>query len=241
MDGVAWAAALAAALAGLARGFSGFGAALIFIPLASALLGPRVAAPLLLVVDNILAAPLIPAAWRQASRREVATLAAGTLVGAPFGAWLLLHGDPVTLRWAMSALALAMLGLLASGWRYRGTPSGSASLGVGLAAGLCSGAVQMGGPPVVAYWLGGAIPANRVRANIVLFFAASGAISAAVYLLGGLLTVEVLRLALVVGPAYGAGLWAGSRLFGLASERLFRGICFALIAIAAVLGAPVWG
>ena len=67
-DGAVLAAALVAALAGLARGFSGFGAALIFIPLGSALLGPRVAAPLLMLVDNVLAAPLIPAAWRQASR-----------------------------------------------------------------------------------------------------------------------------------------------------------------------------
>lgn len=230
------AAAVVAAVAGLARGFSGFGAALIFIPLASALLGPRVAAPLLLVVDNILAAPLIPAAWRHASRSEVAMLAAGTLVGAPFGTWLLVHGDAGTLRWGMSGLALAMLALLVSGWRYRGRPSWPASLGVGAIAGLCSGAVQMGGPPVVAYWLGGAIPAQRVRANIVLFFAVSGIISGVVYLLGGLLTLEVLRIGLLVGPAYGAGLWCGSRLFGLASERLFRGICFALIAMAAVLG-----
>ncbi len=239
-DGAVLAAALVAALAGLARGFSGFGAALIFIPLGSALLGPRVAAPLLMLMDNVLAAPLVPAAWRQASRIEVATLAAGTLVGTPIGAWLLLHADPAALRWAMSGLALAMLALLASGWRYRGRPTLAASLGVGATAGLFSGAVQMGGPPVVAYWLGGAIPASRVRANIVLFFAVSGVISAVVYLIGGLLDGEVLRLALLVGPAYGAGLWIGSRLFGLASEKLFRGICFLLIAVAAVLGAPVW-
>ncbi|MBW6399900.1 sulfite exporter TauE/SafE family protein [Roseomonas sp. HJA6] len=240
-DGAVLAAALVAGLAGLARGFSGFGAALIFIPLASALVGPRVAAPLLLVVDNILAAPLIPAAWRRASRREVATLAAGALVGAPLGGWVLLHGDPIALRWGMSGLALAMLGLLVSGWRYRGRPSAAASLGVGAAAGLFSGAAQMGGPPVVAYWLGGAIPAQRVRANIVLFFAVSGAISGVVYLAGGLLDQEVLRLSLLVGPAYGLGLWGGSRLFGLASDKAFRGICFLLIAVAAVLGAPVWG
>ena len=239
--GAVAAAALVAALAGLARGFSGCGAALLFIPLGSALLGPRVAAPLLLVVDFVLAAPLIPSGWRQASRREVATLAAGTLAGAPLGAMILLRADPIALRWAMSGLALAMLALLLSGWRYRGQPSLPVSVGVGAAAGFCSGAVQMGGPPVIAYWLGGAIPAARVRANIVLYFAVSGVISAAIYVIGGLLSLEVLRLALLVGPAYGAGLWVGARLFGRASERLFRAICFGLIGVAAVLGAPIWG
>ena len=43
---------LIALIAGLARGFSGFGAALIFVPMASAVIGPKVAALLLLVVDG---------------------------------------------------------------------------------------------------------------------------------------------------------------------------------------------
>lgn len=230
-----------AAVAGLARGFSGFGAALIFIPLASATLGPRVAAPLLMLVDNLTALPLVPDAWRRADRGEVASLTAGALLGAPAGAWLLLHLDPLALRWAMCGLAVAMLALLASGWRYHGRPALPLSLAVGASSGLLSGAAQMGGPPVVAYWLGGAIPATRVRANIVLFFAASGLISAVTYLLGGLLTAEVLLLSALVAPVYGIGLWCGSRLFGRASEAGFRRACFLLIALAAVIGLPVWG
>ncbi|MBP0446218.1 sulfite exporter TauE/SafE family protein [Roseomonas sp. SSH11] len=236
------AATLATALvAGLARGFSGFGAALIFIPLASATLGPRVAAPLLMLVDNITALPLVPGAWRGAERSEVASLTAGALLGAPAGAWLLLHLDPGALRWGMCLLAIAMLALLASGWRYHGRPALPLSLAVGASSGLFSGAAQMGGPPVVAYWLGGAIPAARVRANIVLFFAASGLISAATYLVSGLLTAEVVLLSALVAPTYGLGLWCGSRLFGLASEASFRRVCFLLIALAALIGLPLWG
>jgi uncharacterized membrane protein YfcA len=235
------AATLAVALlAGLARGFSGFGSALIFIPLASATLGPRLAAPLLMLVDNLTTFPLIPAAWRRADRGEVASLVAGALVGAPLGTWLLLHLDAETLRWGMCVLAIAMLALLASGWRYHGRPALPLSLAVGAASGLLSGAAQMGGPPVVAYWLGGAIPAARVRANIMLFFAASGVISAVTYLVSGLLTPAVLLLTVLVAPAYALGIWGGSHLFGLASEASFRRACFVLIALAAVLGLPVW-
>jgi uncharacterized membrane protein YfcA len=235
------AATLAVALlAGLARGFSGFGSALIFIPLASATLGPRLAAPLLMLVDNLTTFPLIPAAWRRADRGEVASLVAGALVGAPLGTWLLLHLDAETLRWGMCVLAIAMLALLASGWRYHGRPALPLSLAVGAASGLLSGAAQMGGPPVVAYWLGGAIPAARVRANIMLFFAASGVISAVTYLVSGLLTPAVLLLTVLVAPAYALGIWGGSHLFGLASEASFRRACFVLIALAALLGLPVW-
>jgi len=46
-------------------------------------------------------------------------------------------------------------------------------------------------------------------------------------------------LALVTGPIYGVGLYAGARMFGLANEITFRRICFALIAVAIVLSLPV--
>ncbi|MDQ1080583.1 sulfite exporter TauE/SafE family protein [Pseudoroseomonas cervicalis] len=240
-DPMALAVTLGAALAaGLARGFSGFGAALIFIPLASAALGPQLAAPVLLLVDNVTALPMLPPAWRRADRGQALSLAAGALAGAPAGAWLLLHLPPETLRWGICALAAAMLLLLASGWRYGGRPALPLSLGVGAASGLCSGAAQLGGPPVVAYWLGGAIPAAQVRANLVLFFACSGAISAAVYLAGGLLGLQAALLAALVAPPYAFGIWVGSRLFGLASEAGFRRACFLLIGLAALLGLPLW-
>lgn len=229
-----------ALVAGIARGFSGFGAALIFIPLVSAILGPRLAAPILLLVDAILTAPLVMPAWRIAHRREIGWLAAGALVGSPLGGWLLLHLDGVTLRWAMCGLSAALLALIASGWRYRGEPTAPLSAAIGAASGLFSGVAQMGGPPVVAYWLGGAIPAARVRANIVAFFAISSLLSGVVYLAGGLLTREVVVLCALVAPTYGAGLWIGARLFGFASEEAFRRACLTLIALAAVLGLPLW-
>ena len=51
-----------ALVAGLARGFSAFGAALIFMPLGSAILGPRLAAAVLLLADGIATLPLVPGA-----------------------------------------------------------------------------------------------------------------------------------------------------------------------------------
>lgn len=234
-------ATLAVALtAGLARGFSGFGSALIFIPLASAALGPQMAAATLVVVDNVTTLPLLPAAWRRANRKDVGALAAGALVGTPIGTWLLLRMDPVALRWGMCVLVVAMLVLLASGWRFRGKPALPLSLGVGLTSGFCSGASQMGGPPVVAYWLGGTTPMVEVRANIVLYFAASGLISTTAYLLGGVLDSRAVILAGMVLPVYALGVWGGARLFGLASEASFRRACFMLIALAALLGLPLW-
>lgn len=225
--------------ASLARGFSGFGAALIFIPLASALLGPKAAVPLLLVTDGVMAAGMIPGAIRKADHREVLTMAIGALVGVPAGTWLLTSLDPLTLRWGIVALAGGMLALLLSGWRYKGRPKPPLTVLVGLLSGFFSGAAQVGGPPVVAYWLGGTIPAATVRANIVFYFAITTVIGAIGYVWSGVITPHTLLLALIIAPVYGFGTWAGSHMFGLASDQTFRRICLGMIALATLVSTPV--
>lgn len=229
----------AAFIAALARGFSGFGAALIFLPLAATVIDPKVAAPLLLVTDAVLALGFIPNAWRNADRREVSIMGLGATIGIPLGTWMLVRTDPVHIRWAVVVLAGLMLALLVSGWRYRGTPTAPLTFGVGAFAGFCSGAEQVGGPAVIAYWLGSHSPAAIIRANIILFFAISTAIALLSYFAGGVMTIAVLELALVVGPVYALGLFIGARLFGLADESVFRRICYALIAVAVVISLPV--
>jgi uncharacterized protein len=229
----------AALIAGLARGFSGFGAALIFIPLASTAIEPMVAAALLLVIDIVMAAPLFPKAWTIADKRNVGAMLLGTLAGVPVGTFVLTRSDPVSIRWMIAALVLVMLALLMSGWRFHGKPTASVDAGVGLVAGLFSGIAQVGGPPVVAYWLGAAKAPDLVRANIVIYFAASALITFVSYTFAGLLTTGIISLALLIGPIYGLGLWAGSHGFKFASEVTFRRICYVLIGGAGVFSLPV--
>jgi uncharacterized membrane protein YfcA len=107
-------------VAGTARGFSGFGSALIFMPLASSMAAPRLVAALLLIIDFVAAVPLVPNAWRHADRRATAITVAGALIGVPVGTLLLSRLEPVTTRWIISAFVFALLMLLLSGWRYRG-------------------------------------------------------------------------------------------------------------------------
>lgn len=232
---------LGAALAGgLARGFSGFGAALIFVPLASVALGPRAAAPLMLLVEVLAILVLTPAAWKLADRPQVGVLALGAAVGTPLGAAILLRADPLALRWGVTAAVLGLLALLISGWRFRGRPTVPATIGVGLVAGLLGGVAMVSGPPVMAYLLGQPGNARSVRASFGLFLAAGGILAGLTYVATGLLTTALAAPFLVVLPVYGLGIWLGTRIFGLASERSFRLGCYAMIALAALLGLPLW-
>ena len=228
-----------AMVSGTARGFSGFGSALIFMPLASSMAAPRLVAALLLIIDFVAAAPLVPNAWKHADRKATAIMVLGALVGVPTGTWFLSRLDPVTTRWIISGFVIALLMLLVSGWRYRGKDHPAISIGIGGLSGFCSGLAQTGGPPIVGYWLGRPIASATARANILLFFGASDFFSVVSYSLTGLITAEAIKFALVVGPVYAIGVLLGATLFGKASEALFRSICYALIALAVIIGLPV--
>src|SRR5260221_10687422 len=137
-----------ALVSGLARGFSGFGSALIFMPLASSIVAPRLVAALLLIIDFIAAAPLIPNAWKQADRKATAIMVLGALVGVPIGTYFLSRLEPVTTRWIISAFVFALLLLMLSGWRYRGKDHPTLSIGIGGLSRFCIGLSQTGGRPV---------------------------------------------------------------------------------------------
>src|SRR4051812_9704686 len=144
---IAMALCAVAFIAGTARGFSGFGAALIFMPLASSLAAPKLVAALLLVIDFVAAAPLLPDAWRKADRKATAVIVLGALVGVPIGTYFLSVLEPVTTRWIISCFVAALLLLLLSGWRYRGKDHAWLSVGIGGLSGFCSGLAQTGGAP----------------------------------------------------------------------------------------------
>jgi uncharacterized protein len=230
---------LIAFVSGLARGFSGFGSALIFMPLASSIAAPRLVAALLLIIDFVGAAPLLPKAWGEADRKATVIIVLGALIGVPVGTYLLTQLDSVTTRWIISVFVAALLLLLLSGWRYRGKDHVTLSVGIGALSGFCSGLAQTGGPPIVGYWLGRPVASAVARANILLFFAASDFFSVVSYAVSGLITSDAIKFSFVIGPVYAIAVKLGASLFGRASEALFRGICYTLIAGAVIIGLPV--
>jgi uncharacterized membrane protein YfcA len=227
-------------VADLARGFSGFGSAMIFMPLASSVVGAQLASPLLLLIDFLTTLTLIPNAVQRADKRDVGIICIGALIGIPLGTMVLALADPLLVRWIIAMLIIALLLLLMSGWRFRGRPTIPLTMSVGFTGGFFGGLAQAGGPPVVLYWLRETAVAAVTRANIILFFAISDVLIVVSYFFGGLWTATVVGLAVVTGPLFGLGLWIGSKLFGVASDETFRRICYALIAVSAVIGLPLF-
>lgn len=231
---------LAAATGGFLRGFAGFGGALIFIPVVSAALGPIFAAPMFLMMDYALTLPMVVRSIRICRWSTVAPAAFAGMMTAPFGAWLLAVGDPVTLRWVICGLVVLLLALVMSGWRYHGEPKPAASVGVGAVAGIFGGIGQVSGPAVIAFWISGPYPAATIRANTFCFFGVVSLSSFAAYYWNDFFTLEVFKLILVHAPLYAGALFLGSRVFKHTSGANYRPVVYALIALAALTSMPVF-
>jgi uncharacterized membrane protein YfcA len=229
-----------AALAGLVRGFTGFGSAIIYIPLVSAVYSPQIAATTLLLIDSISSFPVSIRAIPQCNWREVTPVTIAGAVALPFGVAILVYLDPLLLRWLIAALVLVALATLTAGWRYHGKPTIVVSAGVGVLAGVGAGAAQIGAPPLLIYWLGGQNSAATVRANIMVYFIMQGALSMIAYLYNALFTAQAIVLSALLGVPFAIFLTIGARWFHGSSDELYRRVAYIIIAIAGLISLPIF-
>jgi uncharacterized membrane protein YfcA len=233
-------AAAIALLAGLVRGFTGFGSALIYVPLISAIYEPRVAAATILLIDTTCSLPWTMTAAPQANWRELWPVSLAATLTIPLGVALLVYVDPLILRWLVCALVAVALAALISGWRYHGRPTLLASLATGAASGIGGGSVQIAAPPLLLFWLGGQNSAATIRANIMVCLQISGLLSILAYSLTGVFTLGILTLSLLVGVPFLAAIGVGARWFRGSSDTRYRRIAYVIIAIAALVSLPIF-
>ncbi|GAA6178633.1 sulfite exporter TauE/SafE family protein [Shimia sp. NS0008-38b] len=236
-DGLAW-VILAAFVAGIVRGFSGFGTALIYLPIAAQFMPPIWAIVTLASMDLLGPAPNIPAAVRNGHPRDLMRLLCGAAVMLPVGLWVLGRTDPEVFRYGVSVLALVMLAILLTGVRYRGRVTRTMVYGLGGAGGFLGGAVGLPGPPVILFYMASPHGAGVIRANTMAFlFFFDLMLVALLAVLGRLETLPFVGgLALTV-PAM-AGNLLGAWLFHPRYEKIYRSVAYLLIALAALSGLP---
>ncbi|EFO31506.1 conserved hypothetical protein [Roseibium sp. TrichSKD4] len=99
-------------IAGCIRGFAGFGAGMFFIPLATSVVSPPIAAASFLVIDGLVALPLLKNAVRICDWRTVLPAVLGSVLFVHAGAYLLASTDPLLLRWIIFAIVTSLLLLL---------------------------------------------------------------------------------------------------------------------------------
>ncbi len=229
MSYVASVLAASALAAGLIKGFTGFGGALVMAPLFTLVLTPRETLGVVVAVNVATAWQLFAPSWRTMQRGVVLPMSLACALATPIGVAAIVLVAP-TLGRRMIGFAVLASGLaLLSGWRRRGTPRLLSTLVVGAVGGILNGLAGIGGPPAALWLLAGRDGALRDRAGLIVYVALTQAAAAAVAAVVGALNIDALKSALWLAPLYIAGTYAGAHLFNLAPERIVRIAAIALI------------
>ena len=221
--------AVVACIAGMVRGFAGFGAAMIMTPIFSALYGPAAGVALCLLLEIAVALPVVPGVVRLVDWRRIGLLLIAAAVGVPLGNLVLTRTEPEPMRWAISAIILGAVALLASGWRFAGRPRTTTTLTAGVSSGFLNGLAGMAGPPIAFYYLAGNDAAARVRANLTTYFVFVDLVAIGTFASRGLIDWSTVVLGLFLAPAVMLGGVLGVRLFPLASESFYRRLALVLL------------
>lgn len=230
----------AALMAGIVRGFAGFGTAMVYMPIAASILSPFEALTTLIVKDII--APLIhvPRALRDGHPADVARLGAGALIAVPLGVLVLTLIPAETFRWVVSILTLALLVALVAGLRYTGRLTPPVIYATGGAGGFLAGATGLPGPPVIMVYMASTLPSAAIRANLTLYLILADVILIAVLWFGDYLVPQAVWVGLGLVLPYLLGNWAGAAAFRPGAEPLYRVAAYIIIAGSAILGLPIW-
>ena len=174
-------AALAVGLGQLVKGVTGFGSALVAMPMLVALFGPRDALAVMVGVDTLTSLVLLPGIWKLIRWRLVLAVSAPLIAGQFVGTSLLFYVPERPVALLLGSLVILLGGSIAwrpspRGWgELDDLPPGSGPwLWLGSVAGFTGGCLQglvgASGPPLVA-WARRFFSDRFGRAHLIAVFA----------------------------------------------------------------------
>jgi uncharacterized membrane protein YfcA len=225
-----WIAIGVTLIAGLMRGFAGFGSAMLMAPIFAILFGSAEMVVTVVAIELVVSVQLFPQVRGHADWKTLMPMSIAACAAMPLGVWLLASVDKGTIVTAVSAVIVAFVVLMWSGWRYRGGRSAVAAATVGAISGAMMATTSVGGPPVLLYLLSGNDPPAVNRANIVTYYFLTQFLLIVIVLATGVAGWDALARAAVLFPVMVLGAWLGGRLFhSLANERLYRNVALAIL------------
>jgi uncharacterized membrane protein YfcA len=232
----AWIMVAACMLAGVVRGFAGFGLSAV----AMACLAPFVPPVELIAtfwwIEMAASLLLMRGGWADADRRLAITLTVAATVSFPLGLLMTLAIPVETSR----AIALTTIVLLAAAQLARlrlpglATPTGT--VGAGLVSGLVTGVAGVGGLIIALYTLARTLPARVMRGSLNIFLLGSGITALAVHVALGTMDATATSRGLTLVIPTLAGVLLGQALFAPRWERYYKPACLTLLIALAAAG-----
>ena len=222
-------------VASTVKGLTGFGFALISLPMLSIFISPKVAVPLITVCSVFLDGYTLYEARKSVQYRRIVTLVASGIIGMILGTYFLVSLDSQTLRLAIGVVTVLFAAASMIGLRWEISNTNYASIPVGLISGVLGGSMSISGPPIVLFFNNQRVEKNVFRANLIAYFFSLYAATVPAYVLGNLITIDLLTSSAVMVPIIFLGASLGIRLSRRVDENVFRRITLFLVLASGVM------
>lgn len=223
-------------LAGLAKGFSGFGQSAIIVAGLTLFLPATIVVPAALFIEISTSLGQLPSVYRLINMRMLSILLVSALFGNLMGIQLLTSIDDTTVRIAIAAIIGFCVITLLSGFRYPYKLPQWAFAGVGLISGITNGLAALGGLPVVLAFAITQTPPATFRANLIAYFMALEITAIIMAWQHGLVQKPQMLVAAYALPIVFLGIWIGSIGFHRINVAHFqRIVLILLLTIATIL------
>jgi len=221
--------------AAFVQGFSGFGSALVAMPLLLLFLNAKTAVPLCILNGLIITFFLSMRLKRHFNKKKILPLLAGCLPGIIIGTYFLKNANDIVIQ-SILGVILIVYSLFAlilkpkprhirSAWAYA----------AGFATGVIGEAFSTGGPPAIIYTTLSNWTKDEIKATLTALFFTTGIIIAIAHAVSGITTIEVLRFFLASILPVVAGVAAGSALYGKVTKDSYIKALLVLLLILGVM------
>jgi uncharacterized membrane protein YfcA len=198
------------ALAGFTQGLTGFGSALVSVPLLSLLVGAQTAVPIAGIFGWIVTFPIVWKMRHSIQRKVGLILFAGSIPASFMGAKLLasLPSHYILITMGLVLIASSIHSLRSTKPLFQKT-SVPVTVGAGFTSGLLGASVGESGPPVIAYTSMQPWSADEIKSTLAFFFMLQMIGANIGFYNEGLITAEVLDYVMSAMPAFIVGLAGG--------------------------------
>jgi uncharacterized membrane protein YfcA len=217
--------------ASVVRGFTGFGLALVAVPLIQFLMPVTDTAVFIAMINLVFSLLYYRRSSRVINGQPLGAMALWTGAGVAIGALVLKYINPAFIQLGWGILIVFIVFALYRGVDFHIRSDRTALTLSGLLGGLLSGATGITGPPVAVILSSIKTPKEKFNAIISVFILFAVSYALLFYLISGLVRKETLLLALCSVPALLAGLYTGDRLVARISQSTFTNIVYVVLVI----------
>jgi uncharacterized membrane protein YfcA len=211
------------------KGYTGFGASMVWVTGLSLVLPPLQVVPMVLMFEVATSIGLLRHVWREVEWRSLWLVLAGTCVATPLGIYALASVPADALRIALAVIVFVAATLIWRGFALERAPGKTATFGVGLLAGFLNGSMAIVGPPVILFYFATPLGIVVGRASMVTYLLGTDSFGAGMFALQGLVGAEILWRTACFLPILLLGVAAGHRQFVGTSPETFKKLALLLL------------